>query len=146
MEKENKKTRDEFIKELELVLEAKKNINNLLLTTMSIFYALNGGLLTIAITSNVKPSLFFIPVFGMISMILFSFIVGRMRCTNDNCDERAWVIEKELGFEVITNYKTDKCSYHPRWLYNKKMHSTIMLFNLIIIFVWFALVYYLLLV
>ena len=92
--------REEMIKELELVLEAKKNINNLLLTITSIFYALNGVLLSFTITTDSKPHVLFIPLFGIISMILFSFIVGRMRSTNDNCDNRAWHIEEILGFEV----------------------------------------------
>jgi hypothetical protein len=137
--------RKEKIKELELVLEAKKNINNLLLTIMSIFYALNGVLLSITITASSKPYVLFIPLFGITSMILFSFIVGRMRSTNDNCDRGAWDIEKLLGFEVITNYKTDKYDYYPKWLHNKKMHLTIMFFNLIIMIIWLSFVFYLLL-
>lgn len=132
-------SREESIKELELILEAKKNINNLLLTIMSIFYALNGALLTITITTTDKPRLIFIPLFGIISMFLFSLIVGRMWSTNDNCDNRAWEIEEKLGFKVIKNYKTE-CSYKPSWLFKTKMHKTIMVFNLIIILIWIILI------
>ena len=141
MSVETENPREELIKELELILEAKKNINNLLLTIMSIFYALNGALLTITIATPTKPGLLFIPIFGIISMILFSLIVGRMRSTNDNCDNRAWDIEDKIGFKVIKNYKTTECPYKPSWLYRTKMHSTIMYFNLIIIVVWLILIF-----
>lgn len=130
------------IKELELVLEAKRNINNLLLTIMTVFYALNGILLSITVSNQSLTRIEMIPIFGIISMIFFSLITGRMRSTNTNCDKRAEFIENKLNFEVIKNYSIEKCPHKPRFLYAIPMHRTIMLFNTVIIFIWIIILLY----
>lgn len=126
----------EIIKELELILEAKKNINNIFLTVMTVFYALNGVLISIAISNQSSQGVEMIAYFGIISMVLFIFITGRMRSTNTKCDRRAKIIEDELGFEVIKNYSTDNCPHRPRFIHNKPLHLIVIFFNVIIIITW----------
>lgn len=133
---EQKINRSEMVKELELILEAKKNINNIFLTAMMIFYALNGILISIAVSNQSGQGVEMIAYFGIISMVLFIFITGRMRSTNTKCDRRAKVIEDKLGFEVIKNYSTDNCPHRPKFIHNKPLHLIVMFFNVIIIIIW----------
>ena len=130
--------RKEMRKELELILEAKKNINNIFLTVMTIFYALNGVLISIAVSNQSSQGVEMIAYFGIISMVLFIFITGRMRSTNTKCDRRAKVIEDKLGFEVIKNYSNKNCPHWPRFLYTIPLHVSVMFFNFIIILIWLA--------
>ena len=62
--------RKEMRKELKLILEAKKNINNIFLTVMTIFYALNGILISIAVSNQSSQGVEMIAYFGIISMIM----------------------------------------------------------------------------
>lgn len=128
--------RKEMRKELELILEAKKNINNIFLTIMTIFYALNGVLISIAVSNQSSQGVEMIAYFGITSMILFIFITGRMRSTNTKCDRRANVIEDKLGFEVIKNYSTKNCPHWPKFIHSIPLHVTVMIFNFIIIIIW----------
>jgi len=128
--------RGEMIKELELILEAKKNINNIFLTVTTVFYALNGVLISITVTNQTHKGIEMIAFFGIISMTLFILITGRMRSTNTKCDRRAEYIEEKLGFEVIKNYSTKNCPHKPKWLYTIPLHIAVMIFNFIIIFIW----------
>lgn len=125
-----------MIKELELILEAKKNINNIFLTVMTVFYALNGVLISLTVQYGSVDGIIFISLFGIISMIMFIFITGRMRSTNSKCDNRANILEDKLGFEIIKNYSTDNCPYRPRFLYTQPLHRIVMFFNFIIILIW----------
>lgn len=128
--------RKEMRKELELILEAKKNINNIFLTVMTVFYALNGVLISIAVSNQSSQGVEMIAYFGIISMVLFIFITGRMRSTNTKCDRRANVIEDELGFEVIKNYSTKNCPHRLKFLHTIPLHVTVIIFNFIIIIIW----------
>lgn len=132
-----------MIKELELILEAKKNINNIFLTVMTIFYALNGVLISITVSNQSTEGIRVIATFGIISMVLFVLITGRMRSTNTNCDRRAKYIEDKLGFEVIKNYSTKNCPHRPKLLHRVSLHISVMTFNFIIILLWILIIFYL---
>jgi len=136
MDNNKKNNRIELREELGLILEAKKNINNIFLTVMTVFYALNGVLISIAASNQLSKGIEIIAYFGIISMVLFIFITGRMRSTNTKCDRRAEYLENKLNYQVIQNYSPTNCPHWPKFLHTIPLHVTVMFFNFIIIGIW----------
>ena len=105
---------------------------------MTVFYSLNGVLISIAVSNQSTKGIEMIAYFGIISMILFILITGRMRSTNTNCDKRAEQIEDKLDFKVIKNYLTKNCPHRYKFLHTIPLHVAVMIFNFIIIIIWLS--------
>jgi hypothetical protein len=93
------------LEELKLVIESKHNVNNLLMQTMMVFYAIVGGLLAAILAIDKNAISFVVAVFSAIILFLFFFIVRRLESTNNKCDLRALELEKELQMKVVANYQ-----------------------------------------
>jgi hypothetical protein len=133
---------DILIEELKLVTDMKKNVNTLLMSVMSVFYALNGVLIVLAVGSQWYGETIPISFFGIALMIAFVFIAARLRSTNGNCDERALEIENQIGFQVVKNYQLANTDFWPAWLYKFSLHGIVIFFSWILVAIWVLLLFF----
>jgi len=117
------------LEELKLVIESKHNVNNLLMQSMMVFYAIVGGLLTAIMALDKNTISFVVAIFSAILMFLFFFIVRRLESTNNKCDLRAMELEKELQMRVVANYQTN---LNDNYWDKVRMHRVIEVVTLVI--------------
>jgi hypothetical protein len=117
------------LEELKLVIDSKHNVNNLLMQTMMVFYAIVGALFTAMLAVDRNNISFVGAVFSAIILILFFFIVRRLESTNRKCDERALELERKLQMNVVVNYQPDS---KDRYFDKIRMHRAIECVTLVI--------------
>jgi hypothetical protein len=131
------RTRKEVIKEIELVLEAKKNVNTILTTMYSVFFAIEGGLVLAFYLAPSNPGKLGIASFGWLTMLCLLLVTLRARATNTNCDSRAVQLEKSLGMRIISNYVPEDGKPVAGLI---RIHNTLAVFDVLVLALWPVLV------
>lgn len=133
------RSREERLKELELILEAKKNINSIVTTMYSIFFSLEGFLLYGFFVLGATSARVSIAFFGASCLVGLALVTLRTKGTNDRCDARGRELEPELGAKVLLNYDNTSDTRYPTWLYRATMHGTLMAIDAVLVLMWIGL-------
>jgi len=125
--------RREVVKEIELVLEAKKNSNAILTTMYSVFFAIEGGLVLSFYLVNSLTAAVGIAVFGELTILCLALVTVRSRATNNNCDQRAVALERAMGMRVVSNYVPEPGKPLSGLV---RVHATLLIFDLVVLGLW----------
>jgi len=118
-------TREDALKELELILSAKQNINSITVTMYSIFFSLEGFLVFGFFQLTSLAGRLAIAAFGVLCLLALLLVTIRAHGTNDRCDKHAIELEKRWGFRVLSNYDNTEQEGWPRFAYRATMHGTL---------------------
>lgn len=130
------RSREDVFRELELILEAKKNINSVILTLYSVFYSLEGFLLYGFFVIDAMAARESIAFFGALCLIGLFVVTIRTQGTNTRCDRRAQELEKANGIRVILNYDNSEEQRNPRFLFRATMHGTLKAIDVVLVAMW----------
>ncbi len=133
------RSREDVFRELELILEAKKNINSVILTLYSVFYSLEGFLLYGFFVIDAIAARQSIAFFGALCLIGLFVVTIRTQGTNTRCDLRAQELEKANEIRVILNYDNSQGQGSPRFLFRATMHGTLKAIDAVLIGMWIVL-------
>lgn len=133
-------TRRDRFRELELILEAKKNINSLVGTMYSVFFSLEGFLVYAFFTLHDIDARVSIAMFGSVVLVGLAIVTGRFQGTNDRCDARARELETALGVKVVLNYFPPEDSKKTNSLLGEpRMHATLAAVDWVLVAMWIVL-------
>lgn len=130
------RTREDIFKELELVLEAKKNINTILTTMYSVFFSVAAFLVYAFYTLESFAGRITVSFFGFALMLGLMAVTRRARGTNSRCDDRARELEKTNGLKVIWAYDVEN---EAGFFGKLTMHSTLMVVDALFAILWVTL-------
>ncbi len=131
--------REDVFRELELILEAKKNINSIITTMYSVFYSLEGLLLYSFYVIGTVPARVSVAFFGALCLVGLLLVTLRTKGTNDRCDRRAKELEEPHGIRVILNYDNSSEHRRPRFIFRATMHGTLMAVDALLFSMWIVL-------
>lgn len=133
----SERSREDRFKELELILEAKKNINSLVGTMYSVFFSLEGFLVYAYFIVNSIGARVSIAVFGAIVLVGLAMVTRRFQGTNDRCDNRARELETSLNVRVVRNYFPNAADTRPASrLAEPRMHATLAAVDWVLVGMW----------
>src|SRR3989442_14158818 len=133
------RSREDVFRELELILEAKKNINSIIVAMYSVFFSLEGFLLYGFYVIGTVAARVSIAFFGAICLLGLLLVTLRTKGTNDRCDRRAKELEEHLGIRVILNYDNSGERGRPGFIFRATMHATLLMVDVLLFFMWIAL-------
>jgi len=133
------RTRKDVFRELELILEAKKNINGIITAMYSVFLALEGFLLYGFFVLSTESARVSIAIFGAVALLGLAVVTVRTQGTNDRCDNRAHRLETVLGVQVMLNYRNVEASGWPKFLFRARMHDTLFWVDIALVAFWVVL-------
>ncbi len=130
------RSREDVFRELGLILEAKKNINAIILTLYSVFYSLEGFLLYGFFVIDGTAARGSIAFFGALCLMGLFVVTMRTQGTNTRCDHRARELEEAHGIRVILNYDNSEEQRSPRFLFRATMHGTLKAIDVVLVVLW----------
>ncbi len=133
------RSREDIFREIELILEAKKNINAIVVAMYSVFYSLEGFLLYGFYVLGTVAARISIAFFGAICLVGLLLVTLRTKGTNERCDLRAKELEEPHGIRVILNYDNSGERGRPRFIFRATMHATLMVVDALLFFMWIVL-------
>lgn len=134
------RTRDDVLKELELILEAKKNINSIITTLYAVFYSLEGFLLYGFYVLTQIPARASLGFFRALCLGGLLLVTLRTQGTNHQCDLRGAELESKFDLKVFGNYDNSSEIRWPNFLFRATMHGTLMVVDAGFIVMWIVLV------